>query len=198
MKYLLAILILCSCTKQQLMEVKKEIDGGRLYFGWPKGDMFLGDNHSALSWNKNNSIVIGGDAPKDARDSPYSMAICLEYMDTPLRVISPEFLSSIDTMPVRNKSNSVNIGEVYNEYLQINEERIEFKDTTHYRQISFTFIDSCQRFRDSIAKYQFNINVWKRRISPLNDPGYNILLNDKIKSLEATKKKFYQLFKKCK
>lgn len=85
-------------------------------------------------------------------------------------------------------------------YMQplIGEERIEFKDTTHYRQISFTFIDSCKPLRDSISKYQRNILTWKRRLSPLNDPGYNILLNDKIKALEAAKKKFCQLVKKCK
>lgn len=58
--------------------------------------------------------------------------------------------------------------------------------------------DPCQPLRDSVTKYQRNIRVWKSRISPMNDPGYNILLNDKIKSLEATKRKFVQLVKKCK
>lgn len=193
MKYLLAILIL-------------------LHFGCPKCDMFLGDNHSAFSWNKNNNNnnIIVGDSPQYFKctniefrqccksDSKYSL-IEGESNHTivgPQEILEEGYVGKnyhTDTTPSWKQSMEYR-------YMQplMGEERIEFKDTTHYRQISFTFIDSCQRFRDSISKYQRNILTWKRRLSPLNDPGYNILLNDKIKALEATKKKFYQLVKKCK
>lgn len=108
-----------------------------------------------------------------------------------------------DTIPSWKQSTE------YKYFSQHYEHDPEIKDTIRHRVMSYTFKDEerfdmrshtdlCQPLRDSISKYQRNILTWKRRLSPLNAPGYNILLSDKIKSLEAAKKKFYQLLRKCK
>lgn len=58
--------------------------------------------------------------------------------------------------------------------------------------------DTCQKYRDSVAKYDKNIQVWQRQISPNNPPGYNILLQEKINNMVLKRKEFVDKAKKCK
>lgn len=64
--------------------------------------------------------------------------------------------------------------------------------------IAKNIIDSCQRYRDSVAKYDKNIQVWQRQLSPNNPPGYNILLQEKISAMATKREEFVQKAKKCK
>lgn len=59
-------------------------------------------------------------------------------------------------------------------------------------------LDSCQRYRDSVVKYDYNIKVWQRRIGPRMTDLERISVTTLISNLRNQRKQFVQLAKKCK
>lgn len=58
--------------------------------------------------------------------------------------------------------------------------------------------DTCQKYRDSVAKYDANIKVWERQRNPNMTNLERVAVNALIENLRKQRNEFYEKAKKCK